>query len=279
MSYHIQYAKDEHGDIVHISNAVKKQVYYSIYEGSKMYPAKGEINVWHYRGYPGEAIDIDRAFHTDIQQQFIDSKKFDNYQASRVLIEHEAAKFIKSKFSSYSMIPDILFLDENNEIMFILEIFVTHKKSKEDIDKIQNYKIDTFELRYNKQTKFECQKIKVLYHKIIEILPDEVCYNLMKDFDYYSLNIIKKWQKRDSIQTFCNGWQCPLNIKCARFLLFDFREKTPSFSMSIPDAYENALYYFREKTPRHSVINTEKVMNEITTHPESPDFYCKYQVL
>lgn len=285
MSYNIQYAKDEHGDIVHISNAIKKQVYYSIHEGSKMYAAKGEINAWHYRGYPGEAIDIDRAFHTDIQQQFVDSKKFDNYQASRVLIEHEAAKFIKSRISNYSMIPDILFLDENDKIMFVLEIFVTHKKSKEDIEKINNYKIDTFELKYNRQTKFECQKIKVLYHKIFKDLPDEVYYDLI-DVDYNTLNIIKKYKEKNLIQTFCNGDECALKLKCARFLLFSFDKI--SFQVSPADAYQDALYYFRFKTPAHCVINTEKTMRQIiinsdqqeiiVNHPEQPNFYCKFQM-
>jgi hypothetical protein len=187
------------------------------------------------------------------------------------------------------MIPDVLFLDENDNIMFILEIFVTHKKSKEDIDKIVNYKIDTFELHYKKSTKFECQKTTVLYHKIIENLPDEVYYDLKNNFDYDSLNIINKWQKRNSIQTFCNGIYCPIKIKCARFLLFDFKkEKTPFFSTSPTDAYEDALYYFRAKTPAHCVINTEKTMRQtiinsdqqevIVNHPESHNFYCKFKL-
>lgn len=285
MGYNIQYAKDDHGDIVHISKAVKKQVYYSIYEGSKMYSAKGEINAWHYRGYPGEAIDIDRAFHKDIQQQFVDSKKFDNYQASRVLIEHEAAKFIKSKISDYSMIPDILFLDENDKIMFVLEVFVTHKKSKEDIKKINNYKIDTFELKYNKQTKFDCQKIKVLYHKIFENLSDWVYIDLI-DVDYNTLNIIKKYKEKKIIQTFCDGDECPLKLKCARFLLYSYGKIT--FKVSPANAYQDALSYFRFKTPAHCVINTEKTMRQtiinsneqeiIVNHPEHPNFYCKFQM-
>lgn len=286
--YNVQYAKDSDGNIVHISNAVKKQIYFSIHEGSKMYSTQGKVNAWHYRGYPGEAIDIDRAFHIDIQQSFVESKKFDTYQAARVLTEHEAAKFIKQKISNYSMIPDLLFLDENDNIMFILEIFVTHKKSKEDIEKIFNYKIDTFELKYNKQKKFECQKTTVIYHNIIDGLSEFVYYDLVGSFDYDTLRIIKKYKETHKIQTFCDGDECPLTLKCARFLFRDFDKKQPKFFTSPADAYEDALYYFRFKTPAHCVINTEKTMRQtiinsdqqevIVNHPQAPNFYCKFQM-
>lgn len=286
--YHLQYAKDIDGNIVNIVNAIKKQEYFSIHEGSKMYPTQGEINVWHYRCYPGEAINIDRAFHIDIQQSYIESKKFNTYQAARVLSEHEAAKFIKQKISNYSMIPDLLFLDENDNIMFILEIFVTHKKSKEDIEKIVNYKINTFELKYTKQTKFECQKTTVIYHNIIDDLSEWVYYDLVGSFDYDTLCIIKKYKETHKVQTFCSGDECKITLKCARFLFRDFDKKQVKFFTSPADAYEDALYYFRFKTPKYSVKNTEKTMRQtiinsneqeiIVSHPQKPNFYCKFQM-
>ena len=121
----------------------------------KVYPAKGEKNNHHFRQMPGPKIDEDRIFHKHCQYYIDDCKGIwiDGYsiEATKVLMEHEAAKFIKKLIPDYSMIPDCLLLDANNDILCIVEVNVTHPKSEDDIKKIQQYKIITYELTYGKE--------------------------------------------------------------------------------------------------------------------------------
>jgi len=118
----------------------------------EVYPAKGEKQRAHFRCMPGVVIDANRAFHKDCQYYLQETKtiEFDEViiEASEVLLEHEAANRIKQEIPNYSMIPDVLFLDDEGNIMCILEVWYTHKKSIEDIEKIKQYKIITIELKY-----------------------------------------------------------------------------------------------------------------------------------
>ena len=120
-----------------------------------LYPAKGEKNDYHFRQMPGPKIDEDRIFHLNCQHYIQDNKKVqvDNLTITcdKVLLEAEAARYIKAKIPDYSMRPDCLFLDSDGEIMCIVEVNVTHAKSDEDIEKIKQYKIITIELTYGKR--------------------------------------------------------------------------------------------------------------------------------
>ena len=121
----------------------------------EVYPAKGEKNNHHFRSMPGVKINEERVFHKHCQYYIEDSKglwinEYCNVQATKVLMEHEAAKFIKKLIPDYKMIPDCLFLDANDDILCIVEVNVTHKKSNDDIKKIEQYKIITYELTYGK---------------------------------------------------------------------------------------------------------------------------------
>jgi hypothetical protein len=121
----------------------------------EVYPAKGEKNNHHFRSMPGVKIDEDRIFHLNCQYYIQDIKKVEvdnlTIKCNNVLLEAEAARYIKAKIPDYSMRPDCLFLDGDGEIMCIVEVNVTHAKSDEDIEKIKQYKIITIELTYGKQ--------------------------------------------------------------------------------------------------------------------------------
>lgn len=121
----------------------------------EVYPAKGEKNNHHFRSMPGVIIDANRIFHKHCQYYIDDCKGIwiDGYsiEATKVLMEHEAARHIKRLIPDYSMIPDCLLLDANNDILCIVEVNVTHPKSEDDIKKIQQYKIITYELTYGKE--------------------------------------------------------------------------------------------------------------------------------
>ena len=68
-----------------------------------------------------------------------------------MLLEAEAARYIKAKIPDYSMRPDCLFLDSDGEILCIVEVNVTHAKDDKDIEKINEYKIITYELTYGRE--------------------------------------------------------------------------------------------------------------------------------
>jgi hypothetical protein len=118
----------------------------------EVYPAKGDKQRAHFRCMPGVVIDANRSFHKDCQYYLQETKCFELdseiIEASEVLLEHEAAYRIKQEIPNYSMIPDCLFLDDEGNILCIVEVWYTHKKSQEDIAKIQQYKILTFEAKY-----------------------------------------------------------------------------------------------------------------------------------
>ena len=118
----------------------------------EVYPAKGDKQRAHFRCMPGVVIDANRSFHKDCQYYLQETKCFELdseiIEASEVLLEYEAAYRIKQEIPNYSMIPDCLFLDDEGNILCIIEVWYTHKKSQEDIAKIQQYKILTFEAKY-----------------------------------------------------------------------------------------------------------------------------------
>jgi hypothetical protein len=118
----------------------------------EVYPAKGEKQRAHFRCMPGVVIDANRAFHKDCQYYLQETKCFELdsgiIEASEVLLEHEAAYRIKQEIPNYSMIPDCLFLDDEGNILCIIEVWYRHRKSEEDIAKIKQYKILTFEAKY-----------------------------------------------------------------------------------------------------------------------------------
>ena len=118
----------------------------------EVYPAKGDKQRAHFRCMPGVVIDANRSFHKDCQYYLQETKCFEwdseIIEASEVLLEYEAAYRIKQEIPNYSMIPDCLFLDDEGNILCIIEVWYTHKKSQEDIAKIQQYKILTFEAKY-----------------------------------------------------------------------------------------------------------------------------------
>ncbi len=124
------------------------------FDGMHVCAAKGKKNTYHFRAMPGAIISPNRIFHVNCQNYIKETKRLelDDFiiEAHKVLLEHDAQKFILDKIPFYSMRPDCLFLDKNNEIICIVEVNVTHAKSEDDIIKINQYKIPTYELKFFK---------------------------------------------------------------------------------------------------------------------------------
>lgn len=117
-------------------------------------PHKGKKNAHSFHAMPGVIIDANISFHKDCQYYIQDEKKIETKHliiyADKVLLEVDAANYIKKTIPDYSMIPDCLFLDFEGNIICIVEVFVTHIKDKNDRDKINKYEINTIELNYGK---------------------------------------------------------------------------------------------------------------------------------
>ena len=150
------YAEDINGNSIHIDDAVKGVTYYFRYEDKEyeIIVAHGEKYIKHYKTKRGEDIDVNIIFHKDCQKYLKENKVVELYDliitCDKVLLEAEAARYIKAKIPDYSMRPDCLFLDSDGEIMCIVEVNVTHAKDEKDIEKIEQYKIRTIELTYGK---------------------------------------------------------------------------------------------------------------------------------
>ena len=153
----MRYAEDIDGNSIHIDDAVKGVTYYFRYEDKEyeIIVAHGDKYIKHYKTKRGEDIDANIIFHKDCQKYIKENKvvEVDNLTiiCDKVLLEAEAARYIKAKIPDYSMRPDCLFLDSDGEIMCIVEVNVTHAKDDKDIDKIEQYKIPTIELTYGKR--------------------------------------------------------------------------------------------------------------------------------
>jgi hypothetical protein len=151
------YAEDIDGNSIHIDDAVKGNTYYFRYEDKEyeIIVAHGDKYRKHYKTKRGEDIDVNIIFHKDCQKYLKEKKtvQVDNLTiiCDKVLLEAEAARYIKAKIPDYSMRPDCLFLDSDGEIMCIVEVNVTHAKDDKDIEKINQYQIPTIELTYGKQ--------------------------------------------------------------------------------------------------------------------------------
>jgi hypothetical protein len=154
---------------------------------------------------PGVVIDANRAFHKDCQYYLQETKCIEtNYliiQASEVLLEHEAANRIKQEIPNYSMIPDCLFLDDQGNIMCILEVWYTHKKSPEDIEKIKQYKIITFELEYETDYK-KHTSIKGLYLGIEPRIErsEELIYKQQQEIERINRDIRQKDKRKHELR-------------------------------------------------------------------------------
>jgi len=151
------YAEDIDGNSIHIDDAVKGNTYYFRYEDKEyeIIVAHGDKYRKHYKTKRGEDIDVNIIFHKDCQKYLKETKavNVDNLTiiCDKVLLEAEAARYIKAKIPDYSMRPDCLFLDSDGEIMCIVEVNVTHAKDDKDIEKINQYKIITYELTYGRE--------------------------------------------------------------------------------------------------------------------------------
>ena len=151
------YAEDIDGNSIHIDDAVKGNTYYFRYEDEEyeIIVAHGDKYRKHYKTKRGEDIDVNIIFHKDCQKYLKENKVVNvenlTITCDKVLLEAEAARYIKAKIPNYSMRPDCLFLDSDGKIMCIVEVNVTHAKDDKDIEKIKQYKIPTIELTYGKQ--------------------------------------------------------------------------------------------------------------------------------
>jgi len=151
------YAEDIDGNSIHIDYAVKGNTYYFRYEDKEyeIIVAHGDKYRKHYKTKRGEDIDVNIIFHKDCQKYLKENKVVNvenlTITCDKVLLEAEAARYIKAKIPDYSMRPDCLFLDSDGKIMCIVEVNVTHAKDDKDIEKIKQYKIPTIELTYGKQ--------------------------------------------------------------------------------------------------------------------------------
>jgi len=151
------YAEDIDGNSIHIDYAVKGNTYYFRYEDKEyeIIVAHGDKYRKHYKTKRGEDIDVNIIFHKDCQKYLKENKVVNvenlTITCDKVLLEAEAARYIKAKIPDYSMRPDCLFLDSDGKIMCIVEVNVTHAKDYKDIEKIKQYKIPTIELTYGKQ--------------------------------------------------------------------------------------------------------------------------------
>jgi hypothetical protein len=151
------YAEDIDGNSIHIDDAVKGITYYFRYEDKEyeIIVAHGDKYRKHYKTKRGEDIDVNIIFHKDCQKYIKENKVVEVYNLTiicdKVLLEAEAARYIKGKIPDYTMRPDCLFLDSDGEILCIVEVNVTHAKDDKDIEKIKQYQIPTIELTYGKQ--------------------------------------------------------------------------------------------------------------------------------
>ena len=80
---------------------------------------------------------------------------FEIVKAHYVLTDknHMTKKFIQKAYPEFNMVPDVIFLDENNKFICIVEVYNTHAKSLKDIEIYKKYNLTAFEIKYENDYK------------------------------------------------------------------------------------------------------------------------------
>jgi len=144
------YALDEFSNCITIDDAIKGNEYFLGKTDISLIVRDGEINQKHFslksksdsllKSYINESPEHYNEKYKILKQGYFD---FEGIRITPKKIE------IEYRFTQTNQVCDVVFFDQNDDLMCIIEIFVTNKKEKKDIDKFKKLNTNVYEYNYN----------------------------------------------------------------------------------------------------------------------------------
>jgi len=169
------YALDQFNNCIAIDDAIKGNEYFLGKTDIPLIVRDGEVNQKHFslksksdsllKSYVNESPEHYNEKYKILKQGYFD---FEGMRITPKKIE------IEYRFKETNQVCDVVFFDENDDLMCIIEIFVTNRKEKKDIDKFKKLNINVYEYNYNNgeteliNWSFHNEKIKLQAERNIE---------------------------------------------------------------------------------------------------------------
>ena len=169
------YALDQFNNCIAIDDAIKGNEYFLGKTDIPLIVRDGEFNQKHFslksksdsllKSYVNESPEHYNEKYKILKQGYFD---FEGMRITPKKIE------IEYRFKETNQVCDVVFFDENDDLMCIIEIFVTNRKEKKDIDKFKKLNINVYEYNYNNREtelinwSFHNEKIKLQAERNIE---------------------------------------------------------------------------------------------------------------
>jgi len=144
------YALDQFNNCIAIDDAIKGNEYFLGKTDIPLIVRDGEFNQKHFslksksdsllKSYVNESPEHYNEKYKILKQGYFD---FEGMRITPKKIE------IEYRFKETNQVCDVVFFDENDDLMCIIEIFVTNRKEKKDIDKFKKLNINVYEYNYN----------------------------------------------------------------------------------------------------------------------------------
>lgn len=169
------YALDQFNNCIAIDDAIKGNEYFLGKTDIPLIVRDGDVNQKHFslksksdsllKSYVNESPEHYNEKYKILKQGYFD---FEGMRITPKKIE------IEYRFKETNQVCDVVFFDENDDLMCIIEIFVTNRKEKKDIDKFKKLNINVYEYNYNNREtelinwSFHNEKIKLQAERNIE---------------------------------------------------------------------------------------------------------------
>ena len=144
------YALDQFNNCIAIDDAIKGNEYFLGKTDIPLIVRDGEVNQKHFslksksdsllKSYVNESPEHYNEKYKILKQGYFD---FEGMRITPKKIE------IEYRFEETNQVCDVVFFDENDDLMCIIEIFVTNRKEKKDIDKFKKLNTNVYEYNYN----------------------------------------------------------------------------------------------------------------------------------
>ena len=175
-----KYSLDKFGNVVSISEAKKGNVYYFGKTDIELIVKDGGTNRKHFSLKSGGSIDSlfsgggESPEHYNAKYEIKKQGFFYwndiKIKPSRIEIEHE--------FKTINKISDVVFFDEDDNLMCVIEVYFTNKKTQKDIDDFKKLNTNVYEYNIkNGSTELHCWSVSVEQYRASEEEKLELWYD------------------------------------------------------------------------------------------------------
>lgn len=151
------YAVNKYNELVDIINAKKENEPFYLYGSDiKVIARQGTKNTWHFASYSGQYGGGESPEHYNAKMKIKEDGYF-IFNNTKILPKKIEVEMYHKISEVKKKQPDVTFYDANDELMCAIEIYVTNKKTEEDIEYLKKLNIPVYEYDYHKkETRLLC---------------------------------------------------------------------------------------------------------------------------